>query len=151
MYRTFFLECRQNMKFAVIFDIMRFWAKTNLCCFHFLYDFLIQLVTPVFFNGIEKFSRFFLYLKNYFRFRKGTTRVLISSDVLSRGIDVEDIDVVINYDKPLNERLLVHRVGRTARCGKKGRAVFLITAKEVGIFAFIYLFFILFQCSYLLF
>ncbi|VDK83412.1 unnamed protein product [Litomosoides sigmodontis] len=64
------------------------------------------------------------------RFRKGTTRVLIASDVLSRGIDVEDIDVVINYDKPLNERLFVHRVGRTARCGKKGRAIFLILAKE---------------------
>ncbi|KAL4003311.1 DEAD/DEAH box helicase family protein [Acanthocheilonema viteae] len=64
------------------------------------------------------------------RFRKGTTRVLISSDVLSRGIDVEDIDVVINYDKPLNERLFVHRIGRTARCGKKGRAIFLILAKE---------------------
>uniref|UniRef100_A0A1I7V8R6 ATP-dependent RNA helicase n=1 Tax=Loa loa TaxID=7209 RepID=A0A1I7V8R6_LOALO len=65
------------------------------------------------------------------RFRKGTTRVLISSDVLSRGIDVEDIDVVINYDKPLNERLFVHRIGRTARCGKKGKAVFLISTKEV--------------------
>ncbi|EJD74938.1 hypothetical protein LOAG_17816 [Loa loa] len=64
------------------------------------------------------------------RFRKGTTRVLISSDVLSRGIDVEDIDVVINYDKPLNERLFVHRIGRTARCGKKGKAVFLISTKE---------------------
>uniref|UniRef100_A0A1I8EJ16 ATP-dependent RNA helicase n=1 Tax=Wuchereria bancrofti TaxID=6293 RepID=A0A1I8EJ16_WUCBA len=63
--------------------------------------------------------------------RKGTTRVLISSDVLSRGIDVKDIDVVINYDRPLNEKLFVHRVGRTARCGKKGRAIFLITAKEV--------------------
>uniref|UniRef100_A0A915PMZ0 ATP-dependent RNA helicase n=1 Tax=Setaria digitata TaxID=48799 RepID=A0A915PMZ0_9BILA len=65
------------------------------------------------------------------RFKKGTTRVLISSDVLSRGIDVEDIDVVINYDKPLNERLFVHRVGRTARCGKKGRAIFLITSREI--------------------
>uniref|UniRef100_A0A0R3RGS3 ATP-dependent RNA helicase n=1 Tax=Elaeophora elaphi TaxID=1147741 RepID=A0A0R3RGS3_9BILA len=64
------------------------------------------------------------------RFKKGTTRVLISSDVLSRGIDVEDVDVVINYDKPLNARLFVHRVGRTARCGKKGTAIFLITAKE---------------------
>ncbi|VDN01418.1 unnamed protein product [Thelazia callipaeda] len=68
------------------------------------------------------------------RFRKGTTRVLISSDVMSRGIDVEDIDVVINYDKPLNARLFVHRVGRTARCGKKGIAISIITPKEVMVF-----------------
>ncbi|VDN34095.1 unnamed protein product [Gongylonema pulchrum] len=49
---------------------------------------------------------------------------------MSRGIDVEDIDTVINYDKPQNERLFVHRVGRTARCGKKGTAVSLVTSRE---------------------
>lgn len=62
--------------------------------------------------------------------------MLISSDVMSRGIDVEDIDTVINYDKPQNERLFVHRVGRTARCGKRGTAVSLVTTREVLVFNF---------------
>uniref|UniRef100_A0A915CC19 ATP-dependent RNA helicase n=1 Tax=Parascaris univalens TaxID=6257 RepID=A0A915CC19_PARUN len=64
------------------------------------------------------------------RFKKGSTRVLISSDVLSRGIDVQDVDAVINYDKPISERLFIHRVGRTARCGKPGTAISLTTSGE---------------------
>uniref|UniRef100_A0A9J2Q9U7 ATP-dependent RNA helicase n=1 Tax=Ascaris lumbricoides TaxID=6252 RepID=A0A9J2Q9U7_ASCLU len=68
------------------------------------------------------------------RFKKGSTRVLISSDVLSRGIDVQDVDVVINYDKPISERLFIHRVGRTARCGKPGTAISLTTSGEVECF-----------------
>ena len=56
---------------------------------------------------------------------------MISSDVLSRGIDVQNIDVVFNYDKPQNERLFVHRVGRTARCGKEGAAVSVVLPDEV--------------------
>ena len=65
------------------------------------------------------------------RFRVGTvgsrlfclfvqTRVLICSDVLARGVDVPDIDCVINYDLPSNDRLFVHRAGRTGRAGKSG-------------------------------
>ncbi|KHN76196.1 Putative ATP-dependent RNA helicase [Toxocara canis] len=64
------------------------------------------------------------------RFKKGSTRMLIASDVLSRGIDVQDIDAVINYDKPASERLFIHRVGRTARCGKPGTALSLTTPQE---------------------
>lgn len=71
--------------------------------------------------------------------------MLISSDVLSRGIDIEGIDVVINYDRPLNERLFIHRIGRTARCGKKGTAIFLILAKEVVFLLSIYFCFTLLQ------
>ncbi|VDK51947.1 unnamed protein product [Anisakis simplex] len=64
------------------------------------------------------------------RFKKGATRVLIASDVISRGIDVQDIDAVINYDKPSTERLFIHRVGRTARCGRQGVALSLTTNQE---------------------
>ncbi|KAF8357012.1 hypothetical protein PRIPAC_92007, partial [Pristionchus pacificus] len=63
------------------------------------------------------------------RFRKGTTRVLICSDYLSRGVDVEGIDCVVNYDLPQATRLFIHRAGRTARAGTKGRLVS-ITEKE---------------------
>ncbi|GMS89062.1 hypothetical protein PENTCL1PPCAC_11237 [Pristionchus entomophagus] len=64
------------------------------------------------------------------RFKKGTTRVLICSDYLSRGVDVEGIDCVVNYDLPQATRLFIHRAGRTARAGNKGRLVS-ITEKEL--------------------
>ncbi|PAV69592.1 hypothetical protein WR25_02094 [Diploscapter pachys] len=51
---------------------------------------------------------------------KEKIRVLISSDVLARGVDVEDIDCVVNYDKPIDKRQYIHRGGRTGRSGKSG-------------------------------
>ncbi|CAJ0596809.1 unnamed protein product [Cylicocyclus nassatus] len=68
------------------------------------------------------------------RFKNGTTRVLICSDVLSRGVDVEDIDCVVNYDLPKNDRLFVHRAGRTGRAGKAGRVLSLADGEARKIF-----------------
>ncbi|KAL3106854.1 hypothetical protein niasHT_010769 [Heterodera trifolii] len=63
-------------------------------------------------------------------FQSGAVRVLIACDVLSRGIDVLDVDCVINYDLPINERIFVHRAGRTARAMKEGLLVSLTTKEE---------------------
>jgi len=54
--------------------------------------------------------------------RKGVVSILIATDVASRGIDIHDITVVINYDFPTNIEEYVHRVGRTGRAGKTGSA-----------------------------
>ncbi len=56
-------------------------------------------------------------------FKQGTTKILVATDVASRGIHVEDISHVINYDLPQDPENYVHRIGRTARAGKKGRAL----------------------------
>ncbi len=56
-------------------------------------------------------------------FKSGATRILVATDIASRGIDVQDIELVINYDLPDNHEDYVHRVGRTARAGKGGKAV----------------------------
>uniref|UniRef100_A0A183BZ28 ATP-dependent RNA helicase n=1 Tax=Globodera pallida TaxID=36090 RepID=A0A183BZ28_GLOPA len=64
------------------------------------------------------------------RNRKGEIQVLVACDVLSRGIDVLDVDCVINYDLPINERIFVHRAGRTARALKEGVLVSLTTKEE---------------------
>lgn len=56
-------------------------------------------------------------------FRSGQTRVLISTDLLSRGIDVQQISVVINYDVPSNVENYLHRIGRSGRFGRKGVAI----------------------------
>jgi ATP-dependent RNA helicase RhlE len=56
-------------------------------------------------------------------FKKGKYRILVATDVASRGIDVKNIELVINYDLPEDPENYVHRIGRTARAGQGGRAI----------------------------
>lgn len=63
-------------------------------------------------------------------FRRGAIDVLIATDVAARGIDVDDIEVVFNYDLPVDEEYYVHRVGRTGRAGKSGRAYTFISGRR---------------------
>ncbi len=63
-------------------------------------------------------------------FRNGRARVLVATDVASRGIDVKGIAVVVNYDVPLEPEVYVHRIGRTARAGAAGLAYTLVTPAE---------------------
>ncbi len=64
-------------------------------------------------------------------FRAKTTRVLVATDVLSRGIDIKDIDIVINFDVPGDAEDYVHRVGRTARAASSGLAITLINRDDM--------------------
>jgi len=63
-------------------------------------------------------------------FRNGTCRVLISTDLLSRGIDVQQVSLVINYDLPNNIESYIHRIGRSGRFGRKGTAINFITGYD---------------------
>lgn len=63
-------------------------------------------------------------------FRNGNLQLLLATDVAARGIDVDDVDMVFNYDMPQDMEYYVHRIGRTGRAGKKGKAVSLITPRE---------------------
>lgn len=63
-------------------------------------------------------------------FRSGSTRVLISTDVWARGIDVQQVSLVINYDLPLDKENYVHRIGRSGRFGRKGTAINLLTSQD---------------------
>ena len=60
------------------------------------------------------------------RYRDGKLAILIATDVASRGIDVDDVDCVINYDVPEENEYYVHRIGRTGRAKRKGRAYSII-------------------------
>lgn len=64
------------------------------------------------------------------RFRDGTVNVLLATDVAARGIDLPDVSHVINYDMPRSADVYLHRIGRTARAGKKGNAVSLVEAHD---------------------
>jgi ATP-dependent RNA helicase DeaD len=65
------------------------------------------------------------------KFRKGMIDVLVATDVASRGIDVENIDLVINYDVPQDVEYYVHRIGRTARAGRSGRSITFVSPREI--------------------
>jgi ATP-dependent RNA helicase RhlE len=65
-------------------------------------------------------------------FRDGTYRVLVATDVAARGIDVDDISHVINYDMPDNVDDYIHRVGRTGRVSKKGEAFSIVTPEDAS-------------------
>lgn len=64
------------------------------------------------------------------KFRNGIIDVLIATDVVARGLDVSDIDLVFNYDLPQQAEYYVHRIGRTARAGKKGASFTFVTSKD---------------------
>ena len=64
-------------------------------------------------------------------FRNGATEILVATDVAARGIDVDDVDMVFNYDIPQDEEYYVHRIGRTGRAGRSGMALSFISGKEV--------------------
>lgn len=65
------------------------------------------------------------------KFRSRRTRVLVATDVMSRGIDIKEINMVINYDAPRDAEDYVHRIGRTARANTKGEAITLINPKDM--------------------
>jgi ATP-dependent RNA helicase len=66
-------------------------------------------------------------------FRGGTSRVLITTDVWARGIDVQQVSLVINYDLPANRENYIHRIGRSGRFGRKGVAINFVTVEDVRI------------------
>ena len=64
-------------------------------------------------------------------FRKGDSRILLSTDLLARGIDVQQVSVVINYDIPYNIENYIHRIGRSGRFGRKGVAINFVTHPDI--------------------
>jgi ATP-dependent RNA helicase DeaD len=65
------------------------------------------------------------------KFRNGSIEILIATDVAARGIDVNDIDMVFNYDIPKDDEDYVHRIGRTGRAGKMGKAYSFVSGKDI--------------------
>ena len=66
------------------------------------------------------------------QFRGGGSRVLIATDIWGRGIDVQQVSLVINYDLPTNRELYIHRIGRSGRFGRKGVSINLLTDADEG-------------------
>ncbi|KAL1880689.1 putative RNA helicase [Diaporthe australafricana] len=70
---------------------------------------------------------------NLSRFRAGVSRILVATDVAARGLDIPEVATVINYDIPREPDVYIHRVGRTARAGRKGDAVTFVGQRDVDL------------------
>ena len=71
---------------------------------------------------------------NLAKFRASAARILVATDVASRGLDIPAVELVINYDVPRNPDDYIHRVGRTARAGKSGEAITMVGQRDVALF-----------------
>ena len=63
-------------------------------------------------------------------FRDGKTRLLLTTDLLARGIDIPQVNLVINYDLPINKETYIHRIGRCGRFGKKGVSISMVKMND---------------------
>ena len=95
-----------------------------------LYDAMVHDKFPVAktHSGVDEGER----QKTYESFRSGTARVLISTDLFSRGIDVQQVSVVINFDIPKNIHTYLHRIGRSGRWGRKGAGINFVTRRDMA-------------------
>ncbi|KAL7752265.1 ribosomal RNA processing protein [Sorochytrium milnesiophthora] len=68
------------------------------------------------------------------KFKSGQRSILVATDVVARGLDIPAVDLVLNYDLPTNSKVYIHRVGRTARAGRAGKSITLVTQYDVELF-----------------
>jgi superfamily II DNA/RNA helicase len=95
-----------------------------------LYDAMLEDGFPVcrIHSSMEKYDRDLAFTE----FRNGKCRVLISSNVTARGIDIQQVSVVINFDVPKCVHTYLHRIGRSGRWGRKGLGINLITRRDAS-------------------
>ena len=87
-----------------------------------LFEILKQSVFPLH-SGLQQRQR----LKNFDKFKSLKSAVMIATDVAARGIDLPDVDTVIQFEAPTDPRSFSHRVGRSARAGNSGKAILLLS------------------------
>lgn len=118
----------------------------------YLFEFLTITQCIIFVNGVNRVGELYDALlkegftvccmhssmtkddrkKNLQQFRNGVYRIMLSSDITARGIDVQQVEIVINFDVPNNVHTYLHRIGRGGRWGRKGAAINLVTRKDIN-------------------
>jgi ATP-dependent RNA helicase DeaD len=133
-----YIECDERDKIQLVRKIYAAFPEEQALVFLNSDDLISGLAEKLLFHKL-KISAIHGRFKKFERktalenFRKGKARFLISSDISARGLDFSDVDLIINFDMPIEPLDYLHRSGRTARAGKKGRVVSLVTQSELKI------------------
>ncbi|EER99761.1 hypothetical protein BDA96_02G407100 [Sorghum bicolor] len=127
LHLWYLLSIMKEKKEDPIRSAIVFVSKCNVC--QYLDLLLEELGYPaVALNSHKSQAQRLLALN---RFKSGQVPILISTDVGSRGLDIQTVDLVINYDMPMSPRDYIHRVGRTARASRGGLAISFVTQKDI--------------------
>lgn len=135
--KQFYIDLKQyNWKFDVLYDIYETINVTQSIIYvnsknvlNNLYDRLSRDEFPVsYIHGDMHSSE---REKNLNDFKNGITRIMLSTDLLSRGIDIQQLSLVINFDLPRNKETYIHRIGRSGRYGRKGTAINFVTNEDI--------------------
>lgn len=135
--KQFYIDLKQyNWKFDVLYDIYETINVTQSIIYvnsknvlNNLYDRLTRDSFPVSYihGDMDSSER----EKNLSDFKNGITRIMLSTDLLSRGIDIQQLSLVINFDLPRNKETYIHRIGRSGRYGRKGTAINFVTNEDI--------------------
>ena len=135
--KQFYLNCNiYKWKYDVLIDLYES-ITINQCIIYvntkniltYLVDTLLEKDFPISYIHGELSSQD--RKKNLNDFKSGSTRILISTDLLSRGIDIQQLSLVINFDLPKNRETYIHRIGRSGRYGRKGTTINFILNDEI--------------------
>lgn len=131
----FFFEVRPNMKLEVLtrlIDIHDPKLSLVFCNTKRVVDELVSHLQArgYFAEGLHGDMKQMMRDRVMSKFRNGTLEILVATDVAARGIDVDEIDAVFNYDMPQDEEYYVHRIGRTARAGRAGQAFTFVVGRD---------------------
>lgn len=135
--KQFYIDLKQyNWKFDVLYDIYETINVTQSIIYvnsknvlNNLYDRLSRDEFPVSYIHGDMHSN--EREKNLNDFKNGITRIMLSTDLLSRGIDIQQLSLVINFDLPRNKETYIHRIGRSGRYGRKGTAINFVTSEDI--------------------
>ena len=115
------------LKNKVEFDKVLIFVGTKVNADRLFENLNFETETSVIHSGKEQNHR----TKSIEKFADGRSRILIATDVIARGIDIESISTVISFDTPHYPENYIHRIGRTGRAGQQGRSVLFFTEKEI--------------------
>jgi len=135
--KQYYVEVNENQKFETLCDLYSSLSINQAIIFvnsrrkvNWLHDMLSERdFTCSSIHGDLTHAERELVLKE---FRSASSRVLIATDILARGIDIHGVSVVFNYDMPLQKEGYIHRIGRCGRFGRKGKAINFVSEKGRG-------------------
>ena len=125
-----------NWKYDVLIDLYETLSITQSIIYvnskktlKYLYDKLLEQKFPISYIHGEMDSK--ERLENMNNFKSGKTRIMLSTDLLARGIDIQQLSLVINFDLPNTKETYIHRIGRSGRYGRKGVSINLVVENDI--------------------